>query len=462
MLPRPPWLAFLLAATVLAGCTGDKDAPEAPVDAASSVLVEAEPGLLVPENRGILRGRVLDAENFTVQQAHVSVLDTDRFTDTDGGGRFTLLNLTPGSWQVRVEKDQFLAAQVPVTVTAGKVTDLEVRLQPVGGVRPRPHAHNFWGGGTVYNLMDHDFMLGEPTTDGSFGPLYEQASATYVRPNQNGTYRLPVPDDGGRIIIPGTARIEATASWDTAEIALDRFGLVYIPANDDEPAFAGYLENGVALSIPVAPEAADGGHQAWSLWEFFVFTDNNAQSPTDFQPTAMQGPLHVKMDLHKGDIPVDPPHPDYWNGSRELVLIDKDQPLVVPQAYGAGRETGYGIVFEPPTIVPPETTFMRIEFEWHYQANDGSPADQDYVLTWRTAAMNPQTTAISDYVMIDPVEEGDHSKVYEFDVAGEGDAFYQQKSAWRFAPCIPELCDQNFVLERPTTREFRMKVIAYK
>lgn len=453
-------LALLMLVPALAGCSdGKTEAP--PEDLPSSVVVQPEEGLFVAENRGILRGRILDADNFTVPQAHVSVLATDRFTDSDGSGRFVLTNLTLGDHQVRIEKEQFLAVQIPVTIRAGQVTDLEVRLEPAEGLRPRPHPHNFWGGSDVYTLMDHDFLLGEPGTQGSFGPVYEQLSATYVRPNQNGTYRLPVPDDGGRIVIPGTAGIDVTASWDTAEIALDRFGLVYSPANDEETFFAGYLSNGQPLRIPVAPEAADGGHQAWSLWEFWVFTDNNAQSATEFQPAAMQGPLHVRMDLLKGDIPVDPPHPDYWNGSREVVLRDKDKPLVVTQAYGAGRE-GYLIRLEAPTIVPPEATTLRVEFEWAYQANDGSPVDQDYVLTWRTAAMNPQTTDPTQYVTEDPVESGDHSKVYDIDVRGATDAYYQQESGWVFAPCIPQLCEQNFVLERPTPREFRVRIVAYQ
>src|SRR5919197_1463145 len=68
---------------------------------------------------GTVEGRVTAPGGYPVVGAQVSVVGTNLGTRTDNEGRYTLLNLPPGSHQVRITAIGYKAAVLRVPVEAG-------------------------------------------------------------------------------------------------------------------------------------------------------------------------------------------------------------------------------------------------------------------------------------------------------------------------------------------------------
>jgi outer membrane protein assembly factor BamB len=77
---------------------------------------------------GTVAGAVTGPDGAPVAGAEVTLRDTPLAAGTDGDGRFTINRVPEGSWTLRVSADGFRAVQVPVTVTAGQTTPVDVQL----------------------------------------------------------------------------------------------------------------------------------------------------------------------------------------------------------------------------------------------------------------------------------------------------------------------------------------------
>jgi TonB-linked SusC/RagA family outer membrane protein len=93
------------------------------------LAVAVAPGVLAAQQTGTIQGVVTDLENAPVSGAQVSVAGTGLGTLTDAQGRFQVLNVPAGSHQLRLERIGFGAVTRDVTVTAGQVTTLNVRME---------------------------------------------------------------------------------------------------------------------------------------------------------------------------------------------------------------------------------------------------------------------------------------------------------------------------------------------
>ncbi len=84
------------------------------------------------QTRGSIGGQVVDAQGAAVPGATVKITGTniDRTVTTNDQGLYSLENLNPGSYKLRVEKQGFKAAEVAdVTVFVGKVATTKVTLE---------------------------------------------------------------------------------------------------------------------------------------------------------------------------------------------------------------------------------------------------------------------------------------------------------------------------------------------
>lgn len=443
----PLTAAVLLFGLSLSGCTSDGGGGSlVSVDYETGEPVEVEPGLFVAENRGAVRGQVVNDAGSPVSEARVSLIATEFYDDTGPDGRFLLANVTLGDHQLRVEAIGFQAHEQSVLVTKTNITDLDVVLLPdtSRGAGYRPHVHDYWGERTEHVLMDESV---EPRATRSFPnppPAVQAATSDeYVIP-------IPVTEPEPNLVYPGANEVQVTLRWTQSECTASAFGLRYVAANGDEDTLASQAP-GSPFVIPVTPARTDNGHQTFTLWEFYI-------QPDDLGPRACPGPVDVEIKVRKGsDPPLEPPHPDFWQGKHSLVLLDD-------AVVSGSTQTLTRRAFELPAgqLLPPGAERMRIVFWWDYGAANGTQPTLPHVLTWRTSQQYPVETPYSAYERADPVEEASQFLVYEIDLApSQTDAFYQKRSTWQWLPSVDGFEDDYHQPDR-RPRDYHLTVTVYR
>lgn len=456
---RNAWLMIVLMLGIgLAGCAGGDggvfsggDGDDADGDGESSApAVEPEPGVFVAADRGVLRGTVFDDAGFALSGVRVSILETGRFTDTNTTGRYFFGNVTVGIYQVQFQAAGYLTMTLEAEVRAGNITDRDVTLRPSQdvGAGYRPHVHDLWGERTEVTLLDGPVDLMPPNADHpySFAGAWDRVYRANTNNSEN-MYRFFLPDTGGDppIVFPGTAEMLVTFRWEPTEVPQDSLGFAFRDANGTW-GVQGIKASEQTWRVPVTPEMADNGHQKWSRWSFYAYTGQHYSRAPNYEPTAILGPIDVKIVIIKGELYAEPAHIDHWQG-RDTIRIRNASDEVVHEHVTRERTYGSnGIPVADGHIVPPGTVRMRIAFAyWYTDAANGSVADEAWVLTWRTGEQ-PPGTPVADYKRTEPSHSEPGLVVYEYDVAPhETDAVYQTSSSWYFIPSPEGQEDEEFV-----------------
>ena len=95
--------------------------------AAAALLCVASPGRA--QDAGTISGVVIDAgSRAPVPTAQVQIVGTTRAAATGDDGRFRIVGVRPGTYQVRVLRLGYQASSQPATVTAGGTTELQFAL----------------------------------------------------------------------------------------------------------------------------------------------------------------------------------------------------------------------------------------------------------------------------------------------------------------------------------------------
>ena len=466
-------LAISLMAVVWAGClTGagtsiQANEPVPSEEAPSSVTVTAAPGVVTAINKGVILGRVVDDAEIRVPGARVSLLETDLFMDTDENGEFRFENVTPRSYVLRTEATGYGAGEQTVEVRAGNVTEASVVLLPLEerGAGYRGHSHDFWGDTTEHLLLETDLEYTGPISAGNENPYVDRVLGMAYYSNQpspsNSWCKIPFKDmgDGPEIVLPGTKEARVTITWQNPQgSTLEKMGLGYTTAISGTFVHLTKQAPGTPFVIPVKPEEADSGHQRYSLWNFYLEPQNSvANAPAD-KPAVSPGTFHVKIVLVKaeGPLPVDPPHENRWGTNTTLTVRQRDPGLT------ASLNSRPTIRLTGGNIVPPGTATLRVAFWWAYtDAANNTPPDRDYVLTWRTADMPPQTTA-PQFVTRAPATTASHFKLYEIPLKPtETDGFYQKISTWAFFPSVAGY-EKEWYNPDPRARVFNVQIDAIR
>jgi hypothetical protein len=456
------WVAWL-GVTILcsSGCLGASSnatkATDGTNEPASTHIVEAEKGVFVADNRGVLRGNVLNDAGFNLSGVRVSILGSDRFVVTTGEGTFLFENLTVGSHTVRAEAKGFQAYENDTKIAAGRLTKLAIQLVPDvdTGAGYRPHTHDFWADRTEMTILDadQDFLHPTSTNGGAAGSGYlYQAQAMAVYPNSNASdtsrdflVKIPSEGDPPALVYPGTREVDVTVSWTGSSSTAYKVELKHASAahyGDNRVTLLDRRVSGSTWRIPVGPDDWDSGHQHFTLWRFWV---NAYQEPGDganFRPGVILGNFHVMIKVLKGQLVPERAHENWWGARTELVLRDlPDGSADCNSAYRIFERQEHPCILGLPKgrIVPPGTEKLRVEMKWTYGTDNAAldPLASDWVIMYRSAAQNPWIVKPKEFNAAET--KGSTPKLRTTEILikpGESDAFYQTSSLWRFTYAV--------------------------
>lgn len=293
-------------------------------------------------------------------------------------------------------------ADEPQDVAPGVITDPTMGLDQTGA-----HIHDYWGG------KDRLVIIGEdaPADESGLGPGFAMAGDIPVR-----EFR----PSSGHVVPQGTASVEVTFSWTDAEDGLDSYSepTAYVKtAGTNATQRLGLTENGGTLVLETGLPAADLPHQLLSAWAFEL---RMSASP-DTNVLRFKGVVSLHVEAVRGlELPVFPAHPDRWNGSEEIELVDAEGELAYWEDTGDGGSNGMSgpVVFTPASgaIVPGDAWHVAVRVTW----SGSIPME----LWYHSAAS--RTMAVAE-----PTTTGDGEALYELAVDGP-DGPYAAQSQWEF------------------------------
>lgn len=425
-------LISLLLAGAFAGCMGGSGTSEVTADPSSvagTATASYRPAPEIKGGVGTVLGVILDDLGYPVGGAHVSLLGTSNSTSSDGKGKFTLRNIAPSGYTLRVDRETYRSLETPIVVQAGTITSVEVTLQPLEDrtADQRPHKHDYWSGRTEVQIMNQPighycyFQAGGVGTD-CFITTY---------------FRIPSPEgDDYRSILPGTSEVEVKLNWNPAELGVPRIGLMFAGGNDWNYSALYPRGPGEPFRIQTNWEMTDPGHQPFSDWSLQIYAANQDQPNSwgsfvlTWSPLPVP-PIHAQITVRKGgQMPLEPAHPDPWGGNSTMVVLKNAigygvTCLVPESALLYCYDVSY---FYPQKPIPAETTWLEVElrqsrattpaYGWdlfYKPANGG-----DYAQCTNTCqgvpgvkkAPDPKVSGlVSKYVI--PVEPGEADPIYK-------------------------------------------------
>ncbi len=435
-------VALLMGSLVGAGCLSlDRDPTdeegetenERPEPHVTEEAVE-DPDLLW-QGVGAIEGMVKDVEiGIPVPLAHLSLVGTSQFTDTDRQGTYSFPGVPPGAYSVHVEADRYLSLDRAVDVEAGYRYFLNFSLSPPGEAGSKPHAHDYWDPSGLKLLFDEDVRVrsSQAAIDQAAG-----GATYYCATNANecsGSIQLPRQTT----VPPGTGLVDVVLTWDRdAPHAPDEMGLrvqtstnktgsPYIPRGPGDP-----------FHVAVFPNEADPGHNQFTQWVFDLTVRSRVSTyhQTSTPPFNAGDPVHVQIIAHKTVVPYEPGHRAFWGDETELALLsDSTGKTFGCTACDLPREDANNAYsWTPPTDawVPPGATEVQGRVWWTYYGN--LPAGYDgWGLSYHGADVPParwheglkKATILertpTSFTFSIPVEDD------------EADQFYLGSSNWEF------------------------------
>lgn len=433
---RPPGGALLgllvvvlMVAPALSGCIGgSSDAQDAADDLGGTFDDPGEERRRQLEEKGAgdLYGTVYDEVGIPVGGAHVALIGTDNFTTTDGEGKFRFLGLEPGTHEVRVDAEGYRSKEQQVLIREGNITRVDIVVSvSASGAGFKAHRHDMWDGEERITIFDG--TVGPGTDPGKLG-------ANSVCTHSIHTCGVAAfPPDPGQLVLPGTRHLEVSISWSDDQV--DRAGIAVAPANTGEYYVFSRKASGSTWTIPANPAMTDNGHQSFSLWRFNVYvgSTDNLYNPYD-TPNVKTQAFDVTVEIVKGNIPLEPPHRDFWEGETSKVVMDgaeDDDNCAGTSLYGP-KELPHPDCYWTPgdgSLVPPGTERLEIEMTW----DPNQYPHRSWSLALHPANMHPFGYGMSDLRPVDGSSCGDACVAFEVPLEPEEtDAYYQLTSNWVF------------------------------
>lgn len=282
------------------------------------------------------------------------------------------------------------------------------------------HIHDYWDGRDRITLMDRTDVV----------------NSLWLTSDLIHPFRPP----GGHVVPQGTATVEVTISWETSAISHHLPPQLWIKtAADDEAWHRADLEDGRTYEVPSSMERNDLAHQQLSAWSF-QFRVPNPNEPVPYEPLIFNGTVSIHVEAIRGlELPVFPGHPDPWNGSDRLPLLE----TTIDRFFTGNIGCYWGcqdMVHEPAngSIVPFDADVVEVVME----SNETVPFPTRFGLAYHGAETR-------NFTRIQPDEDDGTRKVYRIPVrSGMGDGPYALQSQWRFMPYISEPVEDGATRDR--------------
>jgi hypothetical protein len=286
---------------------------------------------------------------------------------------------------------------------------LEAELN--GTAETREHLHDYWGRQERVVLTDvaQDISPFLCTGDEPY-PIVDLTPAD------------------GEAIYQGTAKVEVTLTFDDFE-PYEPTGETYLMIKTAADVFArsyGVIASGETFVLDSTNAMNDLPHQQLSAWTFGLgMVSTNPTGCYHFDTT-----VSAHVEIVKGlDILPFPGHPDRWNGSTELTLLDVEAGIGFSSLDGGVcnlMDIGTRCLWEDHraengTVVPFDAKAVVVRITH----TDGSP------LRLGLRAHGADTRA---YEVIPIDEEQGSARTWVMAAEGRGDGPYAQQSQWSFMP----------------------------
>lgn len=471
--------ALLMLALAVGGCIGggpqgdaaskDHDADDGEVNVD---VVPLENGT-VRAGTGAIVGTVTDDYGYAIRGAHVTLLGTNNFTETDGEGTFQLLSIAASDYRLRIDKKEFVSIEVPIRVEEGKATRLDVIMVLLvdKAAGQRPHSHDYWEGLNERPLFSGDVkFVGTAGDSKACVPLYSAQgivnnivystalNANYNYASQGACYAAFYFQDRN-IVAPGTYDIEAKVTWDQSVNKVERVGIMF---GDNRPWMTTYnytmmypKKSGETTHIRTGWEMTDLGHQVFSMWRFMLYIPHYDGSGVTVPANAqgLGGPFHVEMKIKRGVLGREPAHPERYGANMTFNTM-RDWTMYAGCYTGIGNvpactQYSYSYYYAntypyPAVLVPQETQWIQV---WLNKTTVNTIPPQtnvepaSFVLRYKPANVAPGTAAKADYAwqkakLVGKV--GDSTKYIIPVKPEEADPFYAKNTMWTWQIVAPD------------------------
>lgn len=472
-------LGVLLAVGLtFSGCFSSPADPSgnAPQSAPLPLPLGADP------DKGALEGEVFGGGNEPLFGVRLVLLTEPKLeTESDGNGYFVFINVTGGRFVLRAQATDYQTLEVSVNISMGRTELVRLDLLPSDPGRGI-HPHDYWydeQGQPVSSriLFNETLELPSATRPESLAESESRSKALATCSSSRGVLPpsldlsidtstlspscfLPIvpqgtgPRDG--IVWPGTKELDVNITFKKGTLP-PFVKFVYYAANNTTRHYGVLVRDSpMNFTIPVQPVMTDSGHQAFTLWGFYLYVgaQGGAQGKeatlyNNDLVNALAGPIKVRITAFKGDVKLDPPHPNYWEEGRELLLVNETKFLkdsnqgnraFLFQRSPTAQNSDVAFRLPPGKIVPPGTTRLDVKLEYIVNSSvDLGDLVSEKSLAFRTGAMNPATTRLAglknpahesvpgrttwNYSLVQPQNSGD---------LPETDPHYEKSSNWLF------------------------------
>lgn len=407
---RPALVVSLIAALVLAGCTGSspQSQPSADVIVPTGTI---DPG----ENAttGTVEGYVLDQYTTPVPGAIVLLTGTAHVTQADNVGHFLLAGVAPGKYVISASKaNHTLEAEKSVEVARGLFTRVNLTLlTAVSDAGMRPHTHDWWAEEKEIVIMDRDVDLdGHPACAGGVVlkactlPLGTEFVLRFKSPDE--------PTSRPNIVFQGTEKMKVDVTLGATVGSIEVYAKRPSEASLVKVVKADGGTDSGTIDVKAPDQEGEGGdwdpsHTRTSLWYLELYSPDAAVIA---EPHATSGPIHIKVTVVRGDapIPLEKAHPDTWVGITHEKIMDKTcNYIFVPtdQAYVtqmAQPECPGGPDMPSDKSIRPLTGTVRVTLEYE---ND-VPVPVEFGLLYRSADATSWKEVATPTTKKDPATPG--------------------------------------------------------
>lgn len=321
----------------------------------------------------------------------------------------------------------------------GNVTDSRVKVNEGGNFSGNAHQHSWWECETQLVILDRDIGTGPGGVCAGYLAPTNPAGANGCNQGES-LIRLAIVDEPNtrpNIVYPGTGSIEFKLS--VAQLLHPfEFG-------------AAYPYNGVYRYVKFKVDATqktfvieglndtntDLPHSRASSWNFGVFTTaGSAPHPASLYV----GPFHLKITVFRDlqrQLPVDPPHPDYWGGATSKVLYAATKAcaafkVVLVSSNGC---TGPSLVENNTVMIG--TAKVQVTLKW---AAPSEPFLQKFGLLYCAMACGTG----GDNIRPPPTIDEANRRVWDINVRPEEwDSPYNKNSRWSMGVFLQDQAGQD-------------------